>query len=249
MQENITRLDLPKSAPELEFIERAISKHFLLFKLTKQERRELAYAMEAYSTPAGEYVFRQGTTATMFFIIFEGEVQIEINGAPSRSLHKGDFFGELAIIYSSPRSASVRATERCVFWCLSQHIFLGIQREMVKHNYKIAKPYVSKIPIFKYLTSKQRDAISYHMNTLKYEQGDAVFKAGDAATSFYIILEGLIEIDIPGKPALQLPKGESFGENCLKPNMIRSGTAKCLEKTQLLAISREDLKLCLGGQL
>jgi CRP-like cAMP-binding protein len=52
--------------------------------------------------------------------------------------------------------------------------------------------------------------------------------AGDAATSFYIILEGLIEIDIPGKPVLHLAKGESFGENCLKPNKIRSGTAKCL---------------------
>jgi signal-transduction protein with cAMP-binding, CBS, and nucleotidyltransferase domain len=82
---------------------------------------------------------------------------------------------------------------------------------MVKNNYKIAKPYVSKIPIFKYLTSKQRDAISYHMNTLKYEEKDVVFKAGDAATSFYIILEGLIEIDIPGKHALQLSKGDSFG--------------------------------------
>jgi signal-transduction protein with cAMP-binding, CBS, and nucleotidyltransferase domain len=99
---------------------------------------------------------------------------------------------------------------------------------MVKHNYKVAKPYVSKIPIFKYLTSKQRDAISYHMNTLRYEQGDAVFKAGDAATSLYIILEGLIEIDIPGKPPLKLHNGDSFGENCLKANKIRSGTAKCL---------------------
>jgi len=52
--------------------------------------------------------------------------------------------------------------------------------------------------------------------------------AGDAATSFYIILEGLIEIDIPGKPVLHLAKGESFGENCLKLNKIRSGTVKCL---------------------
>jgi hypothetical protein len=57
VHENIRRVDLPKSAPELEFIEKAISKHFLLFKLTKQERRELAYAMEAYETPVGEYVF------------------------------------------------------------------------------------------------------------------------------------------------------------------------------------------------
>lgn len=59
---------------------------------------------------------------------------------------------------------------------------------MVKNNYKIAKPYVNKTPIFKYLTSKQRDAVSYHMNTLKYEQNEIVFKAGDAATSFCIII-------------------------------------------------------------
>jgi CRP-like cAMP-binding protein len=85
-------------------------------------------------------------------------------------MRKGDFFGELAIIYSSPRSASVKVMDKCVFWCLSQHIFLKIQKEMVKNNYKIAKPYVNKIPIFKYLTSKQRDSISYHMNTLKYEE-------------------------------------------------------------------------------
>jgi CRP-like cAMP-binding protein len=49
--------------------------------------------MEAYETAAGEYVFQQGTPASMFFIIFEGEVQIEINGSASRTLKKGDFFG------------------------------------------------------------------------------------------------------------------------------------------------------------
>jgi hypothetical protein len=103
-------------------------------------------------------------------------------------MKKGEFFGELAIIYSSPRSASVKTLQKSTFWCLSQHIFLEIQREMVKNNYKIAKPYVSKTPIFKYLTSKQRDAVSYHMTTLKYEENDTVFKAGDAATSFCIIL-------------------------------------------------------------
>lgn len=84
-------------------------------------------------------------------------------------MKKGEFFGELAIIYSSPRSASVKTLQKSTFWCLSQHIFLEIQRDMVKNNYKIAKPYVNKTPIFKYLTSKQRDAVSYHMNTLKYE--------------------------------------------------------------------------------
>ena len=40
---------------------------------------------------------------------------------------------------------------------------------MVKNNFKIAKTYVSKLPIFNFLTAKQKDSISYNMNTLKYD--------------------------------------------------------------------------------
>ena len=63
---------------------------------------------------------------------------------------------------------------------------------MVKNNFKIAKPYVNKLQIFKYLTDKQKDAISYRMNTLKYDANDIIFNVGDAATSFYIILSGIV---------------------------------------------------------
>jgi CRP-like cAMP-binding protein len=57
----------------------------------------------------------------MFFIINSGEVQIEINNASVGTMKRGDSFGELAIIYTSPRSASVRVLQQASFWCLSQH--------------------------------------------------------------------------------------------------------------------------------
>ena len=63
---------------------------------------------------------------------------------------------------------------------------------MVKHNYKIAKPFVDKLPLFSFLTPKQRDAISYNMNTLKYAENEAIFKAGDYAVSFFAIISGLV---------------------------------------------------------
>jgi len=59
---------------------------------------------------------------------------------------------------------------------------------MVKNNYKISKPYVYKLPLFNFLTNKQRDSISYNMNTLKYEQNDIIFETGDDAISFFVIL-------------------------------------------------------------
>ena len=53
----------------LRFLNGSLSKHFLLFKLSKFERKELANAMNAYQTEADEYVFQQNTHASMFFII------------------------------------------------------------------------------------------------------------------------------------------------------------------------------------
>lgn len=71
-------------------------------------------------------------------------------------------------------------------------MFLKIQREMVKSNYRLAKPFVHKLPIFSFLTNKQKDAISYNMNSLKYEEKDIIFKEGDDASSFFIIISGIV---------------------------------------------------------
>lgn len=49
--------------------------------------------MNAFETDAQEYVFEQGTPASMFFIIQEGELQLEINNSSVKKLTKGDFFG------------------------------------------------------------------------------------------------------------------------------------------------------------
>lgn len=143
-------------------------------------------------------------------------------------MKRGDSFGELAIIYTSPRSASVRVIKKASFWCLSQHLFLKIQREMVKNNFKISQPYVNRLPLFQFLTDKQKISISYNMNTLKYCENEIIFKANDDAISFFIIIEGIIEITILGKSPIKLKSGDSFGENCLTLNQKRSGTAKCI---------------------
>jgi CRP-like cAMP-binding protein len=62
---------------------------------------------------AGEIIFHQGDLGTDMFIIQEGEVHIikNINGASHMlsKLEKGDFFGEMAVLESAPRSADAVA--------------------------------------------------------------------------------------------------------------------------------------------
>jgi CRP-like cAMP-binding protein len=64
----------------------------------------------------GDVIFRQGELGTEMFIIQEGEVDIvkHINGESHTLSHleKGDFFGEMAVLESVPRTAdAVAATE------------------------------------------------------------------------------------------------------------------------------------------
>ena len=53
------------------------------------------------------YIFRQGDTGTCFFLIMAGSVEAQIDGRKIRVLGKGETFGELALLFRSPRTASI----------------------------------------------------------------------------------------------------------------------------------------------
>lgn len=200
-------------------------------------------------TENGKYVFKQGDLATAFFIIAEGKVQVEINGEKKKTLQKNDYFGELALIYGAPRSACIKAVENTTFWCITRNIFRQTLEDYVKKNYVLANMHVNKLPLFSFLTEKQKDSISYNMVSLRYDDEEVIFKESDDANSFYIIVKGKVEINIPGKPKLTLGIGESFGEQSFSENQVRTGTAISKGVTHCLSIGRDVVKNILGDRI
>lgn len=61
----------------------------------------------------GEVIFEEGSTGRELFVVLDGEVEIaKINGASKTviiTLGKGEFFGEMAVIDGSSRSATAIA--------------------------------------------------------------------------------------------------------------------------------------------
>ena len=65
--------------------------------------------MKIYSSKKGDCIFKQKDPGCLFFIIKKGKVRIEINGKKIKTLGKGDYFGELSLLYTAPRSATTIA--------------------------------------------------------------------------------------------------------------------------------------------
>ncbi|MGJ0506251.1 MAG: cyclic nucleotide-gated ion channel [Methylocystis sp.] len=71
---------------------------------------EIMRYLSAQSVPAGALIVRRGDLAQSMYFIAEGEVEIELPGKSVR-LGVGQFFGEMAILHKTLRTANVRAME------------------------------------------------------------------------------------------------------------------------------------------
>ena len=71
---------------------------------------EIMRYLRAQSVPAGALIVRRGDTAQSMYFIAEGEVEIELPTESVR-LGVGQFFGEIAVLHNTARTANVRAIE------------------------------------------------------------------------------------------------------------------------------------------
>jgi voltage-gated potassium channel len=71
---------------------------------------EIMRYLSAQSVPGGALIVRRGEVAESMYFIAEGEVDIELPGKNVR-LGVGQFFGEMAILHKTRRTANVRAVE------------------------------------------------------------------------------------------------------------------------------------------
>jgi MFS family permease len=67
----------------------------------------------------------QGETGRHFYVIAEGRASVEIDGAESRELGPGDFFGEIALLRDVPRTATVRALDELRLYAVERDEFIA----------------------------------------------------------------------------------------------------------------------------
>jgi CRP/FNR family cyclic AMP-dependent transcriptional regulator len=81
----------------------------LFSALSKRDLSRIALLAEEIEVPAGRVLIRQGDPGREAFVISEGRAKATIRGKGTAKLGPGECFGEMALLHSAPRSATVTA--------------------------------------------------------------------------------------------------------------------------------------------
>jgi CRP/FNR family transcriptional regulator, cyclic AMP receptor protein len=86
--------------------------------LSKKELTRLANDAHDRTFRAGTVLTEQDETGVTFGVIMEGRAVVSVHGQPARTLGPGDYFGEMALIDRSYRSATITAETdlRCLMF-------------------------------------------------------------------------------------------------------------------------------------
>jgi len=110
--------------------------------LTNKQLKTLALHLHERRYEENEYLFEVNHPAAALFIIGRGEVVVENNLDKENpkelaTIKSGEFLGELALLDSSPRSASARATKPTETYALFRGDLLRLEEEAPEITSKI----------------------------------------------------------------------------------------------------------------
>lgn len=212
----------------------------------------------------GDVIIRQGELGDCMFVIQEGQVEIvRAEGTVENRLAVqgvGDFFGEMALVESEIRSATVRAIETARVLTIDKRTFKSRVKEDPSLAYRILQkmsirlheldgavagvksvdldPRVGNAAIAP--ASASSDAASGSNRV--YRPGDTIIRQGQTDDCMYFIEAGSVEIlqERNGSEVqfATVGAGDVVGEMAILESGVRSATVRALTETRVLVLDK-----------
>jgi CRP-like cAMP-binding protein len=166
-------------------------------------------------------------------------------------------FGELALMYNTPRAASIKASTDCILWTIDRSCYRGI---LVYYKFLRNKQYmeflrnveIMKRKLGSVMSEAELEKMTVALERETFEKGEAIIRQGNTGDHFYIIAEGSVGVfkaDSNGKDEklTSLKTGAYFGEMALLKEDTRQ--ASCIAETKIicLTLGREDFNDMMGN--
>ena len=219
--------------------------------LTPVQKEAILSACVTERRSAGEIIVKEGDIGNMFFILKEGFAICNPERYDSREIHKGDYFGEHALIYNLPRIATVIAATEVKLISIGREKLLealgkNLEDILYRNSQRIA---LERSTTLKSLSVNQRESILDNTNIKKYHEGEIVIQKGLVKSSKLVILiKGKIKsrvfnkniepLDCIGDDHLMTKTQEPYDEDYIS-----------IGESDVAEISIGDLERSIGGAI
>lgn len=244
-----------KTDEQRERLTEAVSGILLFRALESEQMQDVLDAMFETVVNSGDYVIRQGDDGDNFYVIDSGkyDVYVNVNGE-QKKVHtfedKGSF-GELALLYNMPRSASVVAVTRGSLWAMDRNSFRKIVLKSAFKKRKMYEELLENVPILKSLEHYERSNLADALISKTFKDDDCIIRQGDEADGMFFLEKGMIRVTIINPDGQEESlgehtKGKYFGELALIENQPRSANVFAKGDVKVAFLERESFERLLG---
>lgn len=104
---------------------------------SKSELREVALSADELDLRDGHVLTREGRPGREFFVLIEGTARVTKDGKLLADLKGGDWFGEIALLTHTPRTATVTATSAVRVLVITDRAFRRVVETMPRIALKV----------------------------------------------------------------------------------------------------------------
>ena len=242
-----------KDAAAEKNIRAALKKNFVFESLTEEATDQLVNAFEPTDPyENGDVIIKQGDEGDYFYVIESGEVLFEVNDNVVGSAKDGASFGELALLYTCPRAATVKATATTKVWRLEQTVFRYVLQSKSQESKAIKYDLLKKIDFFQQMERNDVKQCVTVMTPRKFEAGEFIVRKGEDGDAFYVVESGELTVtDISvGETTYEdvtLGPGDFFGERALVKSEPRAANVVGVKSGTLFSIDRDTFERVCGS--
>lgn len=243
-----------KSDEVKKMIREAIATNILFKACSDEELDELVEVFAPSEAAAGSTIIKEGDEGDAFFYMERGTVDVYEGDVHKVTLYSGVTFGEIALLYGCPRSATLRSRYFCKLWSISRTAFRAITSDFKRRRMDEKVDFLKKVKIkdksfSELLSESEISTLALACLTESFEPGHVIVREGEPGDIFYMIDSGSVDVFIKSKgskPVVTLESGKFFGELALLSSDVR--TASCIAKTSVKChiLMRNDFNLLLG---
>ena len=245
---------IEKSSDIRALLEKVVVSNILFSSYSTTEHTAIVDAFSKVEEDEGSYVIRQGDSGDNFYVVESGILEIYVKGPEGElkvgnTLGSGSSFGELALMYNTPRAASIKAMSKCTLWTVDRNTYRGI---LVYYKFLRNKQYMEFLKNVEIMDKKlglvmteaELEKMVASLEREQYEPGDAIIRQNNKGDQFYIIADGEVGVwknnDGKDEKLTVLKQGNYFGEKALLKEDVRQASCIAESKVTCLSLGRED---------